>query len=258
MMATQRKYTWQPQPADSRDYKFSLPLMATTLPDHVDPLGTSNKVEDQGNLGSCTGHASTTALEIVTGNKQQYSRLMAYYNGRLVEGNTRYDDGAYLRDVIKGLKTYGVSYESLWPYIETKFAAKPSAAAYSNAMLAKNLVAKYEAVTTLDQMKTAIAAGLPVVFGFMVTNQIETAAVAKSGYLRYPTGTDYIVGGHAVAAIGYDMRGTEPFMWVRNSWGNSWGINGNFKMPFKWFTSSYVSDMWVIYSKSTTAIKVKS
>lgn len=253
-MTTTRKLTWRPQPADPRDYQFSLPT-AGTLPDHVDPLGSTVKVEDQGNLGSCTGHAATTALEIVMNNKRQYSRLMAYYNGRLFEGSTRYDDGAYLRDVIKGFKQYGVSYESLWPYIEGKVSAKPSTAAYTNGKLVKPLVLKYEAVTSLDQMKTALAAGLPVVFGFLCTQQIQTMAVAESGWLRYPTARDYIVGGHAVTAVGYDTRpaaisgSAEPFMWVRNSWGPDWGIGGNFKMPLTWFTSSYVSDMWAIYPK---------
>ena len=52
-------------------------------------------------------------------------------------------------------------------------------------------------------------------------------------------------------AIGYDTRHTEPFVWVRNSWGQTWGINGNFKMPFTWFTDDrrLVDDMWVMHPK---------
>lgn len=39
---------------------------------------------------------------------------------------------------------------------------------------------------------------------------------------------DYTVGGHAIAAIGYDATGLK----LRNSWGTDWGRNGDCTMPW--------------------------
>ena len=39
-----------------------------------------------------------------------------------------------------------------------------------------------------------------------------------------------LVGGHAVIAVGYDQ--TNRRFLVRNSWGEDWGIRGNFWMLF--------------------------
>ena len=244
-----RRYSWKPSKPDHRDHLFTLTLAA--LPDHVDPLGGSDPVEDQGQLGACTGHASTTALEIVTG-RGPLSRLMAYYDGRKYEGTTRQDAGAEIRDVIKGLTSYGCASEPLWPYDVKKFATKPSAAAYKDAKGIIPKVRSYERVTTLAQFKAALASGLPVIFGFSVPDYFESDAIAESGWVPFPSKAAKIIGGHAVCAIGYDDRAETPFVWVRNSWGASWGLGGNFRMPYAWFSgidsaAGLVSDCWVIH-----------
>lgn len=124
------KYTWKPDVPDHRDRLFTPKI--TALPDHVDRIGMGNPVEDQGSLGSCTGNATTTAVEIVT-KSTQLSRLFCYYHGRLLEGTVREDAGAMIRDVIKGVKMYGISTESRWPYIIRRFATKPNWCAYLDA-----------------------------------------------------------------------------------------------------------------------------
>jgi C1A family cysteine protease len=251
-LGTGRIYAWKPDVPDHRDRLFSLPIPAK-LPDHVDPLGANDVVEDQGQLGSCTGHATTTAVEIITGARTQYSRLMTYYNGRLIENNVANDDGAVIRDVIKGVQKYGISRESLWPYVEAKFAKKPTAKSYTDALGLRTKIASYERITTLEQVKTALAAGLPVVFGFSVPEYFESAEVARTGWVRFPTSKDKMVGGHAVCAIGYDDRKSAPipYVWVRNSWSSAWGLKGNFRMDQQWFTdpTRLVDDMWVIHPK---------
>jgi C1A family cysteine protease len=58
-----------------------------------------------------------------------------------------------------------------------------------------------------------------------------------------------------VVAVGYDMRPAKPFIWVRNSWGSSWGTKppgskeaGYFKMDTTYFTdpSKVADDLWII------------
>lgn len=247
-----RTYNWRPSEADHRDryFKVTAPSI-TVLPDNVDRLGLENPIEDQGELGSCTGNSSTSGVEIVTGIKS-LSRLMAYYNGRLLENAVDQDAGAQIRDVIKGFSTYGCAVEDLWPYDVSKFAMKPSDEAYANGTTLLPLIDSYERVLDLNSMKVALAKGLPVVFGFMVPQEFETAQMAVMGVLRTPSANMQCLGGHAVLAVGFDDRDPDfKYIWVRNSWGQNWGINGYFKMEQSWFTSplNVVDDMWTIHPK---------
>lgn len=63
------------------------------------------------------------------------------------------------------------------------------------------------------------------------------------------------IGGHATVAVGYDDRITSqnprPFIWVRNSWGPNWDLQGYFKMDQAWFSDPrrLVDDMWIIIPK---------
>jgi C1A family cysteine protease len=244
-----RKYSWRPEIPDHRDHTFS--LTAPSLPKYIAPLGSSNIVVDQGHLGSCTGNAVTTALEISLNTQETYSRLMTYYNGRMIEGTVEYDAGAQIRDVIKGVQMYGISTETKWPYDISKFAEHPSNDAYANAMTLLPKIGSYQRLNTLMDVKVAIAHKLPVIFGFAVPDYFESPGVARDAWVNFPKSTTNIIGGHAVCAVGYDERGGVPFMWARNSWGKNWGIGGDFKMPYTWFTdpSKLVDDMWVIHPK---------
>lgn len=251
------KYAWRPDIADHRDRYAALPEKA--LPKTVSKIGATgkkaNRIEDQGNLGSCTGNASTSALEIVLGLKTQLSRLMAYYNAREIDGSINEDSGAYIRDAVKGLMKVGVSSEDVWPYIIRKFQMKPSAEAYVQAAeLVERLQGyEYARVTSLAQMKAALAQRLPVIFGFVVTEGFED--LPKSGFLGLPSDYDHVLGGHAVTAVGYSDKAKVPYIWVRNSYGSDWGLGGYFKMDQRWFTDRrrLVDDLWVIKPKARTA-----
>jgi len=248
-----RKYAWMPDVPDYRDHLFSLAVNTAALPDHVDQIGTGVGIDDQGQLGSCTGNSSTAAVEIVT-KQPPLSRLMAYYDGRAIEGTTNQDSGCQIRDVVKGLTTQGVCLETTWPYNIAKFKSKPPAKAYTEGKKIIPMISSYQRVTTLAQVKTALAAGLPVIFGFSVPDYFESQDVATNGWVRLPTQTDKMIGGHAVVFVGYDDRTTaspKPFMWVRNSWGASWGLKGYFKMDQGWVSDprQLVDDMWVVHPK---------
>jgi len=249
--APKRLYTWRPSTPDHRDHLFG--LSTEELPDYVPALSGGNPVEDQGRLSSCTGNSGTTALEIVTGSPN-LSRLMAYYNARFLGGNVYQDNGAMIRDVIKGFTKFGVSRETLWPYDTTRWMTKPSLAAFEDAKRVMSKVSSYERVTSLEQLRAALANGLPVIFGFSVPDYFDSVQIAKSGWVPYPDRKTRFIGGHAVCAVGYDARCRVPYVQVRNSWGKSWGKNGDFAMPFEWFekidvVGSLVSDCWVIHPK---------
>jgi C1A family cysteine protease len=247
-----RIYNWIPDRPDHRDRLTA--IKPKRLPPTVDPLGLDNPIEDQGDLGACTGNSYTSNLEIVLakgGFKEELSRLMAYYNARALEGTIRQDAGASIRDVVKGCMKTGVASETTWPYNVSKFAFKPNATAMTEASRLLTLMKgwTYERVPSLVQLKQQLVAGLPVTFGFSVPDYFEEDGFANKSapwFLKFPTKAAKIIGGHAVVAVGYTSVG----VWVRNSWGKDWGSEaypGHFLMENKWFTDPrrMVDDMWV-------------
>jgi len=251
------KYQWKADLPDHRDMLFSnvldTKLQAITLPRFVNIIGIRNKIENQGQIGSCTGNSSTSALEISIGTKRPFSKLMAYYNARELDGGNSINEdvGATIRSVIKGLATYGVCYEETWPYVQSKFAVKPPPQAYTEgkALVDRMYGFEYMRVNNLTELKAALALGYPVTFGFSTPELFSSPRF--NTFLRLPGPKDVMNGGHAVVAVGYEDRVREPYVWIRNSWGKQWGINGYYKMTQDWFTSPYrlAADMWVIRRK---------
>ena len=239
------KYAWIPDLPDHRDMLFTASGLVRPL--FIDRLGMSNPVEDQGHLGSCTGQATTSLVEITLGTPP-LSRLMAYYLGRVIESTVKQDAGCAIRDVIKGISKQGIAEESTWPYDIAKFKRKPLKAAFTEAAKLVPKIARYERIQVLEYLKQALAEGKPVVFGFSVPAFFQEASIASTGWCPVPVSTDKIIGGHAVLAVGYDDTAPVPFIWVKNSWGTAWGIAGYFKMDQRWFTGpgGLTDDMWTI------------
>ena len=250
-MKTARKYAWKPDVADHRDKIYKPRVTAAQLPPKVDIIGKGSPIDDQGDLGSCTGNSSTAMLELIL-KTTNLSRLMAYYNGRAIEGTTTEDAGCEIRNVIKAISKLGVGDEKLWPYVISRFAKKPPQAAYDDGLKrVVPLVASYQRILTLNALKGALAVGHPVTFGFAVPDYFESATVERTGWVKFPGTKDRIIGGHAVVAVGYDDTVTKPFVWVRNSYGAGWGLKGYFKMDQRWFTdpSRLADDMWTVIPK---------
>jgi C1A family cysteine protease len=241
------KYHWVTDKPDSRDYAY-VPN-AITPPSVVDLRSLyGTPVENQGNLGSCTGNAIAEAIEMIdrkNGKNTEVSRLFIYYYERLLEGTVSYDSGAYIRDGIKACYTYGAPLESLWPYNISRFRTPPSSAAVQDA--ARRKVTLYERAADFNACINALANGYPVVIGFTVYSSFESGNWwYTSANMPYPnTRTERILGGHAVLLVGYNNN-TQRFI-VKNSWGTNWGDNGYFYMPYQVIQNTNMSsDFWVI------------
>lgn len=250
-MKHNKKYTWKPDLPDHRDFSFkSLKLQslaAEKLPSSVDLRNHCSPVEDQGQLGSCTGNSLVALLElnqkILTNNVVDLSRLFIYYNERVIENTVKQDSGAMLRDGIKTLASYGVCEESLWPYKISKFTNKPNTKCYKSAV--KYKISSYYRLSTINDMKTALANNHAFVFGFSVYDSFESEEVAKTGIVNLPTSSEKQLGGHAVCCVGYDDS-TSRFL-IKNSWGINWGMSGYFTMPYAYLENRDLSDdFWTI------------
>jgi C1A family cysteine protease len=245
-----RGYGWIPDLPDQRDHMYAAPLEKVgVLPTRVDLRSRCPAVFDQGNLGSCTANAIAAALEFDQMKQSEAdvftpSRLFIYYSERVMEHSVGEDSGAMIRDGIKSVAKLGAPHEALWPYVISKFAMKPAAAAYKDATKHQALLYQ-RLIQDANQCRGCLADGYPFIFGFSVYESFESAAVARTGRVPMPEPGEKQLGGHAVLCVGYD----DPagMFIVRNSWGSSWGMKGYFTMPMDYLLDSRLAeDLWTV------------
>ena len=245
------KYHWVKDKVDTRDHPYQ--LTNKTQSNIVDLRQYCSLIENQGNLGSCTGQAIAGAIELLHKRQNRtldISRLFIYYYERVLIGTVNYDSGAYIRDGIKVCYKYGAPTENLWPYNIRKFRTVPQKTALIDA--AKRKVTSYQRAADFNQVIDAITSGYPVTIGFSVYSSFDSPTVARTGIMPYPNvNKEKLLGGHAVLLVGYN-KNNNTFI-ARNSWGTRWGDQGYFYMPFQVIQNNRMSsDFWVVKSIANT------
>ena len=239
-------YGWVPDVPDARDYLYSaIKPRKLRYPAKVDLRESCSEVENQGALGSCTANALAGNLEFLDNRADlQYtdvSRLFIYYNERVIIQTVSSDSGAMLRDGIKTLNTDGVCSELAWPYEINEFTKKPSLACYQEAKTHR--IQSYHRILSISDMLACLTEGFPFVFGFALYESFEDPKTAQTGVVKMPKETERMLGGHAVLAVGFDQKAKRII--ARNSWGNAWGMDGYFTMPFA-YLETLADDFWTI------------
>jgi len=237
-MTTIYKLNYKFNKPDERDYKFELHnahLISTT--DKFTLLNKVNIILDQGNLGSCVSNAFYQTINIISNNNIHLSRLMHYYCGRSIQGlSSLNDSGLDVRGACNIIKQYGTTNESLWPYEISKFNTLPPLNAFTNAQTYSSYTYSFVNQDIDSLTKCLYVTNAPIIFGIVIYSSFMTKQVTNSGIVPMPNKkTETSQGRHCVVMIGYDNN-TNLFQCV-NSWGNSWGINGVFYIPY-----SYVTD----------------
>lgn len=249
-----KRFGWIPDLPDQRDLKFEY-RPRIFLPKKVSLKDKCPPVMDQGDIGSCTGHGvgAIFMFDLMRQSPKtafRPSRLMLYYNGRVLEGSTREDAGAMIRDVIKGVAKQGVCPEVEWPYIESRFDIRPPDKCYAHAQ--SHQAVQYKAIPqTLKAMKQCLVQGFPFTFGFTVYESIDFVTVERSGYIPMPKKSEAVLGGHCMYVNGYDddvKIGSEKGAFIgANSWGERWGFGGYFAIPYAYLTDiNLAADFWTI------------
>ena len=245
MIIQPRRFGWLADIPDTRDFLYTAIRPKMRLPGAVDLRGNCSPVEDQGQLGSCTANALAGNIEFLDYSADHkctdVSRLFIYYNERVIEHTTDSDSGAMLRDGIKTLAKSGVCAEEMWPYQIARFAKKPAARCYADGL--RHRIMTYHRIRTIDEMLACLADDFPFVFGFSVYESFESAKVARTGVMPVPEKTEKVLGGHAVMAVGYNLK--DKRLLARNSWGAGWGKKGYFTMPFQ-CVETQADDFWTI------------
>lgn len=219
-------------------------------------------VENQSSIGSCTAHAGVGLVEYFErrafGKHIDASRLFLYKVTRNLL-HWKGDTGAFLRTTMEAMVLFGVPPEEYWRYVIADVDKEPPAFCYAFAQ-------SYQAISyyrldppgtprdaLLSRIKTNLAGGLPSMFGFTVYSSVSQAET--TGKVPFPTPGEENVGGHAVAAVGYDdkmkIKNTNPeaatttgALIIRNSWGTGWGAGGYGWLPYEYVLRGLAIDWW--------------
>lgn len=211
----------------------------------------------QGNLGACTANAICSLIKMTQDTKDskyEPSRLFLYTMELMKEnpGKSITDLGANAMDGCLIAGTIGVCSESKMPYqLDAKlnvigFGKKPSRGAMDDAKL--HIFPKFKDVTEngplLATIQKCLSDGYPVLLAFILFKSFVSADVEKSGIMSMP-GLDELagkpMGGHEVLVVGYEPG----YLIVLNSWGQTWGQGGFFKMPWDYLTLTYQGSLVV-------------
>lgn len=216
----------------------------------VDLRKSMPAVVNQGSLGSCTGCGISsvfhyTALKQRSKNPYAPSKLFNYYNSRVIDGTVTKDAGSTVKTAIQSGVKFGIPPESLWPYIISKYATRPSNDAYNSGTVHK-ITGYSRIIQNLNQLKECLRKGLPFVFGFLVFDSFESSVVTKTGMMPMPNvDKEWVLGGHCAVAVGFDD--SKQVFIVLNSWGTGWGDNGYFYMPYAYITNpNFADDFWTV------------
>ena len=91
-------------------------------------------------------------------------------------------------------------------------------------------------------------------FGISVFDSFMSESTALSGIVPDPNLTERLLGGHALACVGFDdSKGCFIF---RNSWGTNWGLNGYGYISYNYLTNpGLCADTWTIRKTGTESVK---
>ena len=220
------------QAEEDRDFLDALPgenavlaMRGTYSEVKIDPRQVM-KIENQGSVGSCQGHALSSCVElcyyIATGDlTRQLSRAMGYYETQRIDGITS-DRGSTISGGIKLATTKGICREELWKYSGRYDSRRPSNWAEIEADAAQHKVGQSYRMASYDGVRTFLGSGqggisIGISWGGEVDRPIVNSFSGSGG------------GGHAIALLGLSERADSsgrPFVWMLNSWGANWGNGG--------------------------------
>jgi C1A family cysteine protease len=211
-------------------------------------------VGEQDILKNCSSEAVISAFQCVE-RKQNKGKinmdyvspsvLFNYFYSRKLLGNTSYDSGTSVEASL-GAMMVGVAEEKYWPFDKSRVNDTPTEEAQLNAL--KHSVSQWDQLEpTLENIKTSLANGYPVIFSFLVNKTMDKWFSNRNDQIstRFLLQIDQfsredIVAAHSILIIGYDDTYTRQqggaFL-CRNSWGNNFGLDGHF-----WF--SYTSALY--------------
>jgi C1A family cysteine protease len=239
---------------NDKDYLFSnSPIANNPALKDISLKGFFKEISDQYTIGSCVANAIADSLEAQFAQRknlppsqiENLSRLFIYYNARNLETppSTGVDNGTRIRYALDSVRIHGVPSETVYPYDTSKVFLKPGWLIYKAAIQNKiNTFYRIDATgdNRITQIKQALSAGCPVVFGTKVAESFRNV----NSYDTVNLPTDKYIGGHAMCITGWNSA--KQAFEVRNSWGPYFGVNGYCYMSPNYLKADITRDLWVM------------
>lgn len=194
-------------------------------------------VYDQDGIGQCNCSATCTATEACRAQEGlPYVHLSAGDLYSQINGGR--DEGSLLEDGLSAMMNSGVATAKTVPYVWDK-RVHNDATTKSERQLYQ--VTEAYLCPNFDAVGSAIQNGFFVVVGIAWYDNYNPDS---DGWLPGPRGN---WGGHALCSYGIAQRNGQYGVWTRNSWGTTWGKEGNFVIPESAFGSS-IGGFWAVRS----------
>ncbi len=185
-----------------------------------------HRIEMQGSLGSCQGHALSSvgemAYHLASGRVTHFSPLFAYYATQQIDGLLGRDQGSTIQGGVQCARQYGFCPLEVFPNpVPLRYTGVIPQAAWPAA--APFRIRSHTVCTSYDDVWSFLAAGQGGVVAGLGWNNSLTPRQGRIESYR-PGG-----GGHAVAFLGYSRRRDarqRPYLWLANSWSEEWGDDG--------------------------------
>jgi hypothetical protein len=227
----------KPDRYDPRDYRFAPPLSVALNASTIDRkfytmVGPDFRI-NQGNEGTCVGHATTNVLLAGASEHDTYAEFQTeegahQFARRLyleASGDTTYKQGMHPRDACAKLLEWG-------------------------------LIDSYWKVLQVDDIITCLLTYGPVTiavpwYGSMYYNDGRLSKAYGNQWIKVNLDSEH-VGYHDLALTGVDMapdNGAPPFVRVENSWGSGWLANGTARLTIESFRRLNIWDNWTFAEK---------
>ena len=209
---------------DVRDYQMVCAAPAQEFPKEFE-LKTV-RIKDQMATSSCVSHALSSIIEYYNVQQRNDPTEMSVgyiYGNR--SNSSHKGSGMIMRDALDIVKEYGDVPKELFPYNEETPRAlvlyrKQAKELYEVGR--PNRISTYCRVNTVAAAKHALMSGVPLLMAMeWFEDMVVEDGVLKTNYIGYG-------GGHCMFIYGWDERGWK----IQNSWGENWGVNGTFILPY--------------------------
>ncbi|MFI8237610.1 C1 family peptidase [Streptomyces sp. NPDC085866] len=175
---------------------------------------------DQGQVGSCTGNATTGLLGTDSLGRTASTTVTISAAGAAASKGV-FSEGVYTLDEVFALKVYRLN--TILDGIPGEYPTEDtgsSGVACGKSLKALGLASGYKHAFSMDALKSALQSG-PVLLGLPWLNSMFDTASDGRISVKASSGA---AGGHEIECSRYDAE-TGQF-WIPNSWSESWGLAG--------------------------------
>jgi hypothetical protein len=205
--------------AAARKYAATFPTLQRTSWVECDYTFYNAPILNQGQFGSCTGHAGATTLTRAMLMQGFTAPPLLSPTFTYAQVNGGRDQGASVSSILQVLSQLGTCTMDECGE-STIYTQDIPQAAYTTALLYKAGLSY--SCRSFDELGSALTLGMIPAFGISVGQNFSN--LSSEGVCPPPT---MVIGGHALSACG--LKKSQSGAWLikfQNSWGASWGLNG--------------------------------